>query len=214
MGHHAVGVEPVTSFVEAAREYLGDASAVLQGTAERIPLDDESQHLVFLESVMEHVDSPTQSLQEAHRVLAAGGIAYVVTTNRFLFRPTGKNGEFNARFYNWYPRLVKECYVFHHLHYKPSLANYTERPAVHWYSYSDLCRLGREVGFGQFYSILDLVRPEDAAIAKSRFRRLVLRQLQRFPWLRALALTQLGGTVVMLKRSFGEIGGADESTGD
>ena len=42
--------------------------------------------------------------------------------------------------------------MFHHLHYNPSLANFSLRPAVHWWTYADLCRAGREAGFAQFYT--------------------------------------------------------------
>ena len=47
--------------------------------------------------------------------------------------------------------------MFQMLHYEPQLANYNARPAVHWFSFPDLCRLGREAGFAQFYSPLDLI---------------------------------------------------------
>lgn len=199
LGHHALVVEPVPSFVETAHQYLGAPDMVLRGTAEHIPVPDESQHLVLLESVMEHVDSPIHSLEETYRVLVPGGIALIITSNRLRFSLFGENAEFTTRFYNWFPDIVKECYVFHHLHYKPSLAHYAERPAVHWYCYSDLCKLGRRAGFCRFYSIVDLVRPEDPTIARSWLRKKPLRRIQLHPWLRALALTQVGDTIVMLK---------------
>src|SRR6266487_6450083 len=66
------------------------------------------------------------------------------------------------------------------------------RPAVHWFTFSRLCVLGRDSGFGQFYSPLDLLKEEDPIIAGKWWRRLLLRPLQRNPWLRALALTQVG----------------------
>jgi len=43
-----------------------------------------------------------------------------------IFIP-GRNGEFNVKYFNWYPSLLKESIVFHHLHYKPTLANFTQR---------------------------------------------------------------------------------------
>ncbi len=198
--YDVIGVEPVSLHVQSANEYLGSLNAVLEGAAEQIPLPDASQDVIFFESVLEHVDSPDQAIKEIFRVLRPGGIAYITTTNRYKFSLTGDNGEFDVPFYNWLPRLVKECIVFHQLHYKPSLAGYTERPAVHWWSYSDLCDLGRRAGFGKFYSLLDLVRPDDPNITKSALRRFILPKLQRSPWLRALALTQLSGEIIMFKR--------------
>jgi hypothetical protein len=139
-----------------------------------------------------------------HRVLRPGGIAFIITTNQLRFSLRGENGEFNLRFFNWFPRLVRECYVFRHLHYDPTLANHTFRPAVHWFTFSRLCELGRDSGFAQFYSLLDLLRQEDASVARKWLRRLLLSQLQRNAWLRALALTQIGDALVMLKRAGSE----------
>lgn len=199
-GFNVVNVEPVPSFVESAREYLGFNQMVLQGAAEYIPVESASQNFVFFESVLEHVDSIPHSLNEIYRVLEPGGILYLSTTNRHHFSINGHNGEFNVPFYNWLPKLVKESYVFQHLHYNPKLANYTERPAVHWLSYSDLCRHGRDAGFAQFYSIVDLMQIEDPSIKKSWIRRVFLPLIQRNPWLRSLALTQVGHVIFMLKR--------------
>jgi hypothetical protein len=101
--------------------------------------------------------------------------------------------------------VVKESYVFRQLHYEPSLANYSDRPAVHWFTYSELCQLGREAGFFQFYSQLDLKSPEPRNFSgDDRTRRLkakALMYVQKNPWLRALALSQRGGVIFMMKRT-------------
>jgi SAM-dependent methyltransferase len=202
MGFDVVGVEPVPQFVAAAREHLGDESAVLDGRAEELPNASGSQDVVVLESVLEHVDSVARTLAEAERVLAPGGVAYITTTNRHQLR--GHDAEFNVPFYPWLPSIVKESYVFQHLHYQPSLANFTERPAVHWFTFADLCRLGRAAGFFQFYSHLDLKTSVPSSFSGSdRTRRLksrVLTHVQTNPWLRAVALSQRGGLIFMVKR--------------
>jgi SAM-dependent methyltransferase len=199
MGHAATAIEPVPAFAEEAQRYLGADAQVVVGAAERMAVDDASQDVVLCESILEHVESPRLSLAEIYRVLRPGGVAWITTTNRWMFSPTGRNGEFTIRFFNWFPPLLQEAYVHHHLHYDPRLANYSLRPAVHWFTYASLCRLGRDVGFGRFYSILDLVTPTDQTIASRAFRRRVIRLLQRRPILRALALTQVGQTIVMVK---------------
>jgi SAM-dependent methyltransferase len=205
-GYDVAGVEPVPLFVQAAAEYLGATNVVRQGAAESIPLATGSQDVVFFENVLEHVDSPAQSLAEIYRVLKPGGITYVTTTNRHRVSLVGENSEYNVPFFNWFPRLLQESYVFKHLHYDPRLANYTERPAVHWFSYADLCALGRLAGFAQFYSPLDLRTSNDAAGSGSAMKRWLLGRsgllsaLQRSAVLRSLALTQMGGEVIMLKR--------------
>ncbi len=200
-GFHAVGVEPIAAYVASAATFLGDPNAVVQGAAERIPLADQSQRIVICESVLEHVDSPSAVLREIYRVLKPSGLAYFYTTNRFHFSLRGLNGEFRVPFYNWLPPLWKESYIFRHLHFDPALANFTPRPAVHWFSYSDLCRVGREAGFAQFYSPLDLVDSTDSFVARSRLRRYFLGTLQRSALLRSLALLQVGNSIFMWKRS-------------
>jgi SAM-dependent methyltransferase len=198
-GYDVVGVEPIEEFVSLARNAVGE-QRVLQGCAEELPLESRSRHIVWMESVLEHVDSVQKSLAEAYRVLQPGGILYVQTTNRWRFSLLGKNEEYRTPFFNWFPDIVKECYVFSHLHYKPHLANYATRPAVHWFTYLDLCKFGREAGFAQFYSLLDVLPPDSPRVSRSLFRRMVFRLLRRGHWIKALALSQVGGTVFMWKR--------------
>ena len=201
MGFNAVGIEPVSGSAEAAAFFLGDSSRIIHASAEQLLLPDNSQRIVFLESVLEHVDSPVKSLSEAYRVLAPGGVLYIYTTNKIRVSLTGRNDEFNVRFYNWFPSLIKESYVFMHLHFNPKLANFTPRPAVHWFTYSELCKLGRSVGFAQFYSLLDLLDTDSESIRKSMFRKFLLKKVRYNPWLRALSLVQFGSSIFMLKRN-------------
>jgi len=199
LGYDAVGVEPVAPHVAAAREFLGEPERILAGCAERLPLADESVRVVLLRSVIEHTDSPQQCVSEAYRVLTPDGVFYISTPNRHHLSLVGANGEFRKRFYNWFPDVLKECYVFQHLHYDPRLANYTPRPAVHWFTYADLCKLGRSAGFGQFYTKIDLADRAGVYAHRSRWRRWLLGMVQRSVWLRALALTQIGH-IIMWKR--------------
>ena len=158
---------------------------------------------MLLDSVLEHVDSAEQTLKEIFRVLRPGGVCFIATTNRLRFSLVGYNGEFRTPFYNWFPRLLKESYVFQHLHYKPTLANFTPRPAVHWFTFSDLCRLGRQAGFAQFYSPIDLMQPDDPRFARGVIRRLLrplLSVVKHSPLLRSLVLSQFG-SIYMWKRS-------------
>jgi SAM-dependent methyltransferase len=207
-GCNVVGVDPVPSFVRTAGEFLGTPDRVVEGRAEKIPLPACSQDIVLLESVLEHVDSPVDSLKEIHRVLRPGGIVFVITTNRYAVSLNGFNGEFNVPFFNWLPGNFKESFIFFHLHFDPRIANYTERPAVHWFSFSELCSIGRAAGFSRFYSLLDLQDADDAVIGgapRSAIRRLArglaLHAVHSTPWLRGLALTitDHGGQIIMLK---------------
>ena len=203
-GYGVTGVDAEPSFARAAADYVGTDGLVLAGAAERLPLADASQDVVVCADVLEHVDSAERSVAEMFRVLRPGGVAWVETQNRYHFSPTGSGHEFTVRFYNWLPRIVRECFVFQHLHYEPGLARHTARPAVHWWSYAELCALGRSAGFATFYSPIDLIQTEDPAWSRSalrhRLRAFLLPRIQTSPWLRALALTQYGAAIVMRKR--------------
>jgi SAM-dependent methyltransferase len=200
-GFDAIGIEPIEEYVHQARQEVGFDQRILQGCAESLPIESESQHVIWMESVLEHVDSIEKSLAEAYRALIPGGILYIQTTNRWRFSLLGRNDEFRIPFYNWFPETVKECYVFSQLHYKPQLANYAMRPAVHWFSYPDLCKVGRRAGFAQFYSLLDVLSTDSPRVRKSIVRRTLFGLVRRNQWFKALALSQVGGTIFMWKRS-------------
>jgi ubiquinone/menaquinone biosynthesis C-methylase UbiE len=199
MQYEVAAVEPVIGFAQAAQAFVGNRAAIIVGSAERMALPDESQDVVLCESILEHVESPRLALTEVYRLLKPGGLAWISTTNKWRFSWRGRNSEYNVPFFNWFPPVLQEAYVFHHLHNDPSLANYSLRPAVHWFTYAMLCRIGRDVGFSRFYSIIDLVSPEDPRVLRNLFRRTALRFITRSPFLRALALTQVGGFIVMVK---------------
>lgn len=196
-------VDVIAEYVRLAGEYIGDPDRVVVGSAESLPFAAASQSIVLLDSVLEHVDSCEQTLREILRILKPGGVCFVSTTNRWRFSPVGRNDEFRVPFFNLLPALLRESYVFHHLHYRPELANFTTRPAVHWFSYSELCRLGRQAGFAKFYSPLDLMDEDDPRFSIGFARRLfrpLLSVVKRSPWLRALALSQFG-SIYMWKRA-------------
>ena len=193
LGFDAAGVEPIPGSFASACQLVG-ADRMFLGTAEALSAPSESFDAVVIHSVLEHVDSPDMAMAEAYRVLKPGGIAYVGTTNRKKFAVGGWNGEFRVPYYNWFPAIVKEGYVLRHLHYDPTLASYTPRPAVHWFTFADLCTLGRRVGFAWFYSSVDLMQD------RSGIKGWVRRGVRWSPWIRALVLTQLGGGIYMVKR--------------
>ncbi len=198
-GFSAIGIEPVGEAVRQARAFLHGVAEVQKGTAEDIPLPDDSQSLVLLENVLEHVDSVRKTLEECYRILKPGGLLYILTTNRHRFSLTGINWEFSTRFYNWFPRTVRESYVYSQLHHRPDLARYSPRPAVHWFTHADLCACGRDVGFARFYAFCDL----SWRIADKQGNLLwrMKRRLLRNPWVRAWVISQSAGELFMWKRT-------------
>ncbi len=194
-GFDARGIEPVLEMCQSAREFLKNNDIILNGNVEQIPVPDSSQSFVVLNYVLEHVDSPIKTMNEIYRVLEPGGVAYISTTNRHLYY----NGEYTKRFFQWYPSILKESYVFMHLHYLPELARYSSRPAVHWFSYSDLCKLGRDAGFSSFYSTIDLINEKTV---KKRYKSVFLSLVKYSPLLRSvfLTFTSRGSIIFMVKR--------------
>jgi len=201
-GLDAKGVEPVDEMYQLAKEYMSDESQIIKGYAEKIPAPDNSQSFVVLKGVLEHVISPPLVLNEIFRVLEPGGVVYISTTNKHMF----SNAEYTKRFYQWYPSILKESYVFMHLHYRPELARFSSKPAVHWYSYSDLCKLGRNAGFFSFYSLIDLISEDDLKndLKFSLIKRSLFQRCKYNPILRSLILTftGIGGTIFMVKPKF------------
>lgn len=202
-GYDAIGVDAIPQFVEAAVEFLGDSFRCYLGCAESLPIEDNSKRIVVMEALLEHVDSPRLVLSEAHRVLEPGGVLYISTTNRLWLRQK----EYRTLFFQWFPDLVKESYAFKHLHYDPRIGNFFPRPAVHWFTYADLCKIGRSAGFAHFYSPLDLMDADvpwlenKGSLARLMFKHILKPEtLGNHPWLRSLALTQAGGHIFMLKR--------------
>ena len=198
-GFKVRAIDPEQQSVDIAQQRAGAAARIETGTAESLPWQSNSVDIIVCESVLEHVDSPRLALSEMHRCLDTGGVAYIVTTARWQFNARGYNGEFNIPFYNWFPKLVKESYVNVHLHSRPDLANFTPRPAVHWFTFAQLCERGRDAGFARFYSTWDLREADDAADRKPWDKAPLLRWYKKSPWFRALVLTQ-ASVVFMVRR--------------
>lgn len=201
-GYDVTGIEPVEEYVTNANQYLCGNGTVVKGWCESIPAESQEFDVIFCESVLEHVDSPEKSLNEFFRVLKPGGIVYIATENRHRFSIFGNNSEFRVRFYNWFPKAVREGYINKHLQKTPALASYTPLPAVHWVTFSELCRLGRYAGFGKFYSLIDVIEHEDLKVNKIPFIKSLLKVIKNNMWLRALFISQRGGgTIFMYKRA-------------
>ena len=143
------------------RQHLADNNTVIEGTAEHLPVKSESQGMLCCSKVLlEHVDSVEKTLAEERGV--SSPLVALLSSRRRNRRPCrGFREEFDVPFFPWLPAGLKEAYIFQHLHQKPSLASYTVRPAVHWFTFPELCALGREAGFFQFCTRLDLKTPAE-----------------------------------------------------
>jgi SAM-dependent methyltransferase len=88
---HVIGVDVSESVCLHARSKYGlDARP---GTAEQIPLPDNSVDVVVSFETIEHVPSPNRFLDECVRVLTAGGMLIISTPNKGIY--TGPGGAQN-----------------------------------------------------------------------------------------------------------------------
>ncbi|MBD0318980.1 MAG: class I SAM-dependent methyltransferase, partial [Gemmatimonadetes bacterium] len=81
-GAEVSGIEPYERSVERGRvraEEHGVRADIRAGFAEALPFPDASFDLVILDNVLEHVTDRPKTLDEIHRVLAPGGLLYMVT---------------------------------------------------------------------------------------------------------------------------------------
>ena len=164
------GVDFDAEFVARARlrDGLGD-DKVFRGIvadATRLPPDIGQFDVVTLNSLLEHVPDWQAVVNEAVRVLAPGGVLMLHTTNRH--HPfQGEVAHFP--FYPWLPGPIRDRVLAWIMKHRRDLVNYTEFPAVHWFSFLQLSRVLRESGL-EVYDRLDLMRPEQMTGVRSLAR--------------------------------------------
>lgn len=155
-GHEAYGVEPSTQAIEVGGElarHVGVTTTIVEGVAEAIPFPAESFDLVLAQAVLEHVTNPRTVLQEAHRVLRAGGAFYFYTTNVLCPRQSEIRG---FPLFPWYPRRAKHAIMRWASARRPELIGHTQTPAYHWFTPWWVRRAAAEAGFRRTYDHWDL----------------------------------------------------------
>lgn len=138
----------------------------------RLPFKNDVINIIVAHSLLEHVQQYEAVIQEMHRVLKEKAAVYLTTTNRW--HPF--QGEFNHfPFYPYLPDCLKRIFLESVLPKYPRIANYTEYPAVHWFTYRGLKESLRRAGFA-VWTPFEYKVAEDIAEPK---RRLVFRLLKR-----------------------------------
>lgn len=158
-GCRVTGVDFDAEFIARARlrDGLGDAKAFrgIVADATRLPPDIGPFDVVTLNSLLEHVPDWRAVIGEAVRVLAPGGMLILHTTNRH--HPfQGEVAHFP--FYPWLPGPIRDRILAWIMKHRRDLVNYTEFPAVHWFSFAQLSCVLRDLGLDAF-DRLDLMRP-------------------------------------------------------
>ena len=78
-----IGIDPSMKMLEKARMKQPDARVRYQhGSAEAIPLADDSVDLIFMSMIFHHFDNPTLAARECRRVLRDGGTAFLRAGSR------------------------------------------------------------------------------------------------------------------------------------
>jgi len=170
LGCLVTGVDLDPEFIARAqlRQRLAKTGAFrgMVGDASQLPLGIGKFDVVSLNSLLEHVDDWRAVVNEAVRVLAPGGILLLHTTNRH--HPF--QGEINNfPFYPWLPQRLREQVLAWIMKHRRDLVNYTDYPAVHWFTYTQLSSVLRSLGL-EVYDRLDLMQPEQMKGARSILR--------------------------------------------
>ncbi|HYL00580.1 MAG TPA: class I SAM-dependent methyltransferase [Steroidobacteraceae bacterium] len=157
-GCKVTGVDFDATFIERARERDVLANGRFRGIvadATRLPGDIGEFDVVSLNSLLEHVPDWRAAVSAAVNVLPPGGVLLLHTTNgHHPFQ-----GEVNHfPFYPWLPRPLRDRVLSWIMKHRRDLVNYTDYPAVHWFTYPQLSRVLRDRDL-EVYDRLDLLHP-------------------------------------------------------
>lgn len=163
LGYRAVGVEPWADARETAMavaERTGSTIALVDGTAESVPLPSASFDVVHAKSVIEHVVDADRAFAEAYRLLRPGGVFWFYTASSLCPRQSEIRG-FPA--FGWYPDALKRRVMTWAAQRRPHLVGHTERPAIHWFTPWKARRMLRAAGFSRIYDRWQLRSPAEEA---------------------------------------------------
>jgi len=128
------------------------------GDATRLPFRDASFDVVFNNSLVEHVPAWRDVLSETARVLRPGGLFVMYTTNRTCPVQQEVN---HFPFYPWLPDPVQRRVLAWIMAHRRDLVNFTDFPAVNWFTFPGMRRAFRAVGL-EPYDRIDLLARQRA----------------------------------------------------
>lgn len=195
LGHRVHGLdvnEPLIELAKRRAQENGLEASFEVGTATSLPWADGSLDVCIMPELLEHVKDWEACLKEAARVLRAGGLLYLSTTN--VLCPV--QDEFNLPLYSWYPAALKRYCERLAVTTRPDIANHAKYPAVHWFSFYSLQRYLAPLGF-RCLDRFDLI---DGA-AKPLFARLAVCLLRSLPPARFLGHVATPATFLVATKS-------------
>ena len=181
-GFRVSGLDFDASLLRAGRrriERTGNAELRAQwacGDATRLPFRSRAFDVVFNNSLLEHVPAWRDVLAETARVLRPGGVFVMYTTNRTCPVQQEVN---HFPFYPWLPDPVQRRVLAWIMEKRRDLVNFTDFPAVNWFTFPAMRRAFRNVGLEPFDRI-DLLARQGApgwkgSVARSLSRNDVLK---------------------------------------
>ena len=117
LGHDVIGVEPSRALVKMAKEKMG--VSLLSGTLDQLLEEGASFDLICMLEVIEHLQSPAETIKTIRHLLKEGGILLITTPNI---------NSFGAQL------LGKRWWSFRGMH-------------LHYFSPKTLCKLVGQFGF-------------------------------------------------------------------
>lgn len=146
-GFISFGIEVNPLYIELARQRARDEGvqiSLIQGLAEALPYADNKFSFVNASEVTEHVDDPAAMSAEIYRVLKPGKKTYISFHNRFGVY----DYHYHLYFINWLPRVWAEFFLKILKKQKPDgEAGRQKLITMHYYTYSQACRLLAKIGF-------------------------------------------------------------------
>ena len=145
-GHHVVALDIDEDLLATGREMSTSRGLDIewrQGSADKIPLPDQTIDVCLCVELLEHIPAWEETLDQIERVLRPGGLLLLTTTN--VICP--KQQEFKLPFYTWWPGFAKRRAEHLARTTRPELANFTDFPAVNWFSYYSLRKALNRRGF-------------------------------------------------------------------
>jgi 2-polyprenyl-6-hydroxyphenyl methylase/3-demethylubiquinone-9 3-methyltransferase len=183
-GFETYGFDIDAALVTKARQLFsqkGLTAHFVVGRAETLPYYESFFDLCIANGVLEHVQDWQATLTELTRVLKPGGLLILTTTNKI--HPFQR--EINHfPFYPWIPERLKTKILARIMTHRPDMVNYSEFPALHWFTYEQLKASLENFGY-KVYSRIDLIEKDDLHGWKATAR-FVLDKIKRVRPLRYL----------------------------
>jgi ubiquinone/menaquinone biosynthesis C-methylase UbiE len=201
LGHKVHGLDVNEPLLELAQKRAlaeGHQIDFRLGHSSKLPWPSESMDVCVVLELLEHVADWENCVRECARVVRAGGILLLTTTNKLC--PFQQ--EFNLPLYSWYPNRVKRYFEKLAVSSRPDLANYATYPAVNWFTFYSLRDelLQYEFSCMDRFDIMDLAR-------KNLGLKLAVSTIRAVPVLRWFAHVACQGTfIVALKDQDDSIG--------